>query len=260
MDLKEIKAHWEQAGRGFPTDEKIKPTSRDPYLAELERINILDFLKHFQNCLEIGSGDGGNGICYSRNVGKILLADISISLMRIARANFKAQAISNANFVIASILDIGQLFKTHFDCIISQRCIINLPTWQNQKEAIRQIHSCLCEGGIFLVSEGFQQELNNVNEERIKMGLGPCKSVEYNRFLERNEFESFIKDKFKIIEIRDYGFYLFMSRILHPLLVYPEPPKHDSHINKIAQQLAQNVHSIDFTRYSYNLFYALQKI
>ena len=40
MKLEEVRQHWENAGKDFPVDSRVTPTTRDPYLGELERKNI----------------------------------------------------------------------------------------------------------------------------------------------------------------------------------------------------------------------------
>jgi hypothetical protein len=57
----------------------------------------------------------------------------------------------------------------------------------------------------------------------------------------------------------DYGFYLLLSRVLHPLSVLPESPKHDSRVNEAAMQISRNIEIPAMQKYSYNLFYVLRK-
>lgn len=61
-------------------------------------------------------------------------------------------------------------------------------------------------------------------------------------------------------KILDNGFYPYMSRIYHPLVVEPEVPKHDSPLNKIAAPLATQNNFTEIKKYSYNLLYILYKI
>ena len=109
------------------------------------------------------------------------------------------------------------------------------------------------------MTEGFQEKLNNLNELRKMFALPEIKVVEYNENFSEPEFESFISKKFNLIEKRHYGEYLFLSRIFYPLAILPESPKHDSHLNEVALNIAKKIKIKDLEKYSYNLFYVLQK-
>lgn len=245
-------------GRFFPKNEKITPTSRDPYLAGLERENIISLLNSNFNTLEIGCGDATHTIEYSKHLNHIDGLDVSNSLIK--RAKKKAENILNITLESGSVLDVNEIYRSKvFDCIISQRCLINLPDWESQKDAIIKLQGLLVKGGLFLVTEGFDGELKNLNHLRVKNNLEPIKVVDYNKNFERKSFEIFIRKYFEILEVRNYGAYLFFSRLYHPLIVYPEKPKHDSAINRIAKELSLNVDQSKFEEYSYNIFYVLRK-
>ena len=258
MELKEIKKHWEESGKQFSKQNRITPTSRDPFLGLSEEKKIIQNLKNNWVVLEIGCGDASHTVRYAKHVKIVYALDIAESLIYIAKK--KAHHIKNIHFSIGSALNIKNLYQNKkFDCIISQRCLINLPSWQYQREVIKQSYKLLKKGGIFLITEGFQEELDNLNNVRKEVRLKIIKTVKYNKNLNQKKFESFIQPYFKILKVEDYGFYLFFSRIFHPLLVWPNQPKHDSQINEILFKLSQIINTPGFKKYSYNLFYILQK-
>jgi SAM-dependent methyltransferase len=260
MKLREIKRYWEEAGGKFPLEGRITPTSRDPYLGLLERENILPYLKKNYLALEIGCGDGSHTLHYARKVRSLIGFDISESLLKVARMRANEAQIKNIDFIVGSVLDVRRILKKYrFNCVISQRCLINLPQWSHQKDTIIQILSLMERGALFLVTEGFQDELDHLNIFRKKFGLSEIRVVEHNRNLIRKDFEKFVGRYLDIIEIHHYGFYLFLSRIFHPLAVLPDEPKHDSRLNEIAMELSRVFEVPDFEKYSYDLFYVLQK-
>ena len=69
----------------------------------------------------------------------------------------------------------------------------------------------------------------------------------------------FINEYFSVEVVIDYGLYLFLSRVYHPLVVLPDQPKHDSKLNEVAMNLANLYPKTDFDKYSYNLFYVFRK-
>lgn len=260
MKIEDIKSFWEEAGRRFMLESKITPTSRDPYLALLERGNILKYLKKNYITLEIGCGDGLNTIHYSEKVKKMYALDVAESLIKIARERSTSMAIHNTEFTVGSVLNLKKIYPSQrFHCVISQRCLINLPEWQYQQDALIQIHDLLEKGGIFLLTEGFQKELDNLNIIREKLGLKKIIVVDYNFNMAREVFEPFIKQYFDIIDIQSYGTYLFLSRVLHPVAVFPKVPKHDSKLNEAAMKVFQTAPIEELDKYSYNLFYILRK-
>ena len=261
MELQEIKQYWEEVGKVFKNRTGISPTSRDPYLAYLERKNITSFLKPEMNILEIGCGDAVHTIEYAPKVKSIIGLDISRSLLSLAKTNIKKSGLKNINLIQGSILELEKIFKNQkFDAIISQRCLINLPDWNLQKNSIEQIAKILNSKGLFLMTEGFNNGLNEINKIRLKNNLPEIKVVKYNHNFDDDKFNDFIVQTFQIEQIFDYGFYLYMSRVYHPMVVFPESPKHHSKLNETASILATERQFPDFKKYSYNLFYVLKKI
>jgi len=259
--LESIRKKWEASGRQFPKQGKVTPTSRDPYLGHLEEENILTFLKGNGAVLDLGCGDASHTVEYAKRVARIVGIDIANSLIEIARKRVISAGVNNIDFIIGSVLNIKKLFGADkFDFVISQRCLINLPEWRYQKEVILQVHSLLEADGLFILTEGFQDELDRLNEIREKIGLAEIEVVSYNKNLRRKDFEAFVSKYFNIVEVRHYGAYLFMSRVLHPLVVLPDAPKHDARLNEAAMEISRLVPMPDLEKYSYNLFYVLKKL
>jgi ubiquinone/menaquinone biosynthesis C-methylase UbiE len=260
MELDDIRRHWEEQGECFSVSEKVTPTSRDPFLGMLEELCVMKHLDPGFSVLEVGCGDALHTMKYADKVSFIHGLDVAKSLIRSARNRVETSKASNIELHVGSVLDLDDMFaRESFHCVISQRCIINLPTWELQKKAIIKIHGVLKQGGLFIVTEGFQDELDNLNAVRTAAGLSTIQVVSYNRNLLHQEFEPFIKEYFDEEAIHDYGLYLFLSRVFHPLAVCPEAPKHDSRMNEVAGQLSMIMDSREFRKYSYNLCYILRK-
>lgn len=260
MSLEQLRQHWQAAGEKLSLAERITPTSRDPFLGQLEEDYVLQYLRPDQNVLEVGCGDAAHTLAYARRVSFISGLDVADSLTKLARQRAELAEVSNVEFVTASVLDVDRIASNkRIDCVISQRCLINLPSWEHQQEAILKIHEALKLGGLFLMTEGFGEELDNLNRIRQSTGLAEIKTVSYNRNLLHHELDPFIKEYFTVEAVHDYGLYLFMSRVYHPLVVAPEQPKHDSRLNEVAGLLSSLVPAPDMKQFSYNLFYVLKK-
>lgn len=261
MNLKYIKEYWNNSAIKSKINSNIAPTSRDPYLANLERNFIISCLKKKYYCLEIGCGDALNTFYYKEKVKYLLATDNSENLLKIANKKLKKNKVKNLDFMQLSALDINESFINEFDCIISQRCIINLGTWKNQKKTIKDIHKSLKKNGSFVLTEGFSNRLENLNKLRKDYNLQSIKVAKYNNFLDEKKFEKYIKKYFKINKIYNYGTYTILSHLFHPLAIFPKNPKHDSLINKTAMQFQNNelLNSDILKKYSYNLGYELIK-
>ena len=260
MKLEEIKQHWEQSGKSFPYDSKITPTSRDPYLGQLERDNIIAHLNKKYKCLEIGCGDALHTAHYARKTQRVSAIDVAANLVDVARKRLQQEAIDNVDLDVGSVLDLEKKFPSQkFECVISQRCLINLPDWEYQKKAIKQVHQLLTDKGVFLLTEGFQDNLDNLNSVRKKFSLPEIKVVDYNLNFDLGPFEKFVQKYFEVVKKSHYGPYLFLSRVYHPLVVSPEDPKHDSKMNETAMDISKVISLPDLEKYSYNLFYVLRK-
>ncbi len=261
MDLKYIKNYWNDSAKKTKPKSLISPTSRDPYLANLERKFIISGLKRNYNCLEIGCGDALNTIFYIDKVKSILATDNSENLLNIAKNKIKINKKKNITLQNFSAIELPENLSNKFHCVISQRCIINLGNWNNQKIALKKIHASLKKNGIFLLTEGFEDRLKNLNKIRKIFNLKEIKVAKYNKFLVVKKFENYIKKYFKIKRIHNYGSYTILSHLFHPLIVHPDNPKHDSVINEISMKfdnkkiLGKNL----LEKYSYNLGYMLIK-
>ncbi|MEM7395270.1 MAG: class I SAM-dependent methyltransferase, partial [Verrucomicrobiota bacterium] len=186
--------------------------------------------------------------------------DVADTLIDLAKKRTAEAGSENTDFSVGSVLDLGRIFSGRtFDLIVSQRCLINLPTWEDQRNAMLQARDLLADDGVFVLTEGFDREMENLNRVREAMGLDLIKVVDYNEMFVNDVFDAFVDEYFETVAIGSYGLYLYLSRVFHPLQVLPDPPRHDSPINELAMKLALADNDSTCDRYSFNKFYALKK-
>ena len=260
VDIETVRQHWLEAGTNFTDNDGVTPTSRDPYLGELEEAAILRRLPPTGRVLDLGCGDGRHTVRYARAVARVVGVDYVASLLERAQARAVSERV-DIDFVEASALALEDRFpRASFDAVISQRCLINLPSWDLQQQALRQVHHVLRPEGLLLLSEGFLEPFDRLNALRQATGLHEIPVSEYNLFFSQPAFEAFVSDLFVIRAAEHYGIYLTLSRVLHPLAVAPNPPRHNGELNRLARVIAEAVgNEPDFARYSYNLFYVLER-
>ena len=260
MQLTKIKEYWNKMGATFRTDSPSTPTSRDPFLGCLEEEKIFRHLEAEMTVMEVGCGDAAHTVTYAERVKEVYAVDVAETMLERAKETIARTSRENVRFQAGSVLDLdGLLGGRKFDCVVSQRCVINLPDWEHQKQALSQIHGCLRRGGMLLLTEGFQEGLDRINVIRQDVGLSEIRTVDYNCNMRQADFEAYISKSFETIECSGYGAYLFFSRVFHPMAVLPDAPRHDSSLNKAAMKIARVLPADTFKEYSYNLFYALRK-
>jgi hypothetical protein len=69
--------------------------------------------------------------------------------------------------------------------------------------------------------------------------------VPFNVDFDEDRLWPFLREYFEVVEVRRFGLYDLVSRVVHPLLVGPSEPKYDAKINDIARQLAAELRGMD---------------
>jgi SAM-dependent methyltransferase len=127
----------------------------------------------------------------------------------------KAQSragLKNLKIVDGDILELSA-YPGRFDVIITERVLINLPSWDLQKHAIEQIWQALKPGGLYLLLENTHDANDVVNAYRERVGLPAIPIHWHNHFLHIDEFKKFIDGKFDLIERKGFNLYYFLSRV-----------------------------------------------
>ena len=250
-----IKLFWEK--RASDNAKKINSemgnTLDDVNLRKLEIKAILKYIHNNQKVLDVGCGNGYSTIDFASSK-KISIDGIDYSKQMILNArkllSYKRNKIKGkVNFFQRDILD-DNLGEEKYDVIITERCLINLDTWNKQKKALMNLHKYLKTGGYLLMIEGFKDNLNEINKIRQKYKLKPIDIVWHNLFFDKIKFEKFAKKYFKIEHIDNFGStYMLITRTLFHLL----KDNYDKDIDRLATLLP------NFGNYNYQRLYILKK-
>jgi ubiquinone/menaquinone biosynthesis C-methylase UbiE len=224
---------------------QIYSTSRDFNLRELE---ISFIAKHLVTgrVLDIGCGNGYTLLCLARKYKADFLGlDFSPNMVESARKlteKFAAELRSIPEFRVCDIRSLP-FGDDSFDSIISERCLLNLPSREDQYRTIREVHRVLRHGGVYLMVEGTEDGLSRLNQVRERLGLNAIPSAAQDNAsslkFHENEIERYLEQMFEIQVTQFFGTYYLISRVVHPLLVYPETPRFDAQINVIARKVAE---------------------
>jgi ubiquinone/menaquinone biosynthesis C-methylase UbiE len=223
----------------------IYATSRDSNLRELEIGFIRDHAKG-PDVLDIGCGNGYTLISLARTLeGNLVGLDFSENMIEGANLLLERFASGLRSRPSFSTCDVRHLPfpDSSFDTVISERLIFNLPTRADQEATIGEVHRVLRPNGQYLMVEGNEDGLRRLNVIREQVGLDPIPTADAESFsslkLKESELAEWLGTRFEIADVRFFGTYYLISRVVHPLLVHPSQPRFDAPINAIARKVAE---------------------
>ena len=236
-----IKALWEDRALnlGFSEGTVTHPDINQRFL---ENEVLLQRIPLGQRVLDVGCGNGFSTAIFSKYSAHVVGIDYSSAM--IERAKREYGHLDNVTFETQDVMNLRFPAET-FDVAISQRCLINLPTWEMQQKAIINIANVLKPGGYFFFQEGSRQGREKLNQVREMLGLGRMGSVAYNLDFDEEKIWPFIQQYFQVVEIRRFGIYDLVSRVVHPLVVSPAEPEYDAKINDVAWHISAKIAGLD---------------
>jgi ubiquinone/menaquinone biosynthesis C-methylase UbiE len=127
-----VKAFWE--GRGLDPElakELVTHPDRNQRLLEIEI--ALSYLPRGMRVLDVSCGNGFSTAIFARHASHVVGIDYAESM--IARAQRDFGHLPNVEFQLQDVLNLD-LSAANFDVVVSQRCLINLLSWEDQQQSI----------------------------------------------------------------------------------------------------------------------------
>ncbi|MBU0769510.1 MAG: class I SAM-dependent methyltransferase [Proteobacteria bacterium] len=244
MTSDKIRAFWDaRANLG------VAAGSNDFILKDLETTVFLERIKHGSSVVDIGCGNGKTLIALAQKNGcKGMGVDFSAENIKLAH-QFKKDA-ELGNEIIFKVKEIpgGLSDMDLFDYAITQRCLVNLLTKEEQKKAFCEIMSCVKPGGCYLMIEDSQQGLMSLNTLRSRLDLSPIPAPWHNLFLNEEDVAKWATDEYVLTEGPNAvaSTYYFLSRVIYAKIgekhgLKPEELKYDSEINLLAYGLPRDI-------------------
>lgn len=231
-----IKRFWKERAEA-PGVGDAEVTHADVWQRQLEIEAILKFVGRGNRVLDVGCGSGYTTKRLAPHVAEVIGIDYSDAMIQRAVGSGSGPAI----FAVKDVLELDPADFGRFDVVISERCLINLSGWAEQRRALDNIASVLRPGGRFIFIEGGQQGRHNLNLLRTTAGLEAMPTVWHNVDFNEAETLAYLERDFVLERRLPFGVYDFVARVVHPLLVAPATPVYDSRINEIASRLALHV-------------------
>ncbi len=234
----EIKQFWDEQAKAHGIASAA--TMPDQFLKDLEVKNIAKYLGPGLSVADLGCGNGYSTFHYA-SAFDIRICGLDYSDMMIQKAE-EAKEKLDEKIRLRVQFRVGDIKGTDFpassyDCVITDRCLINLVSREEQQAAIHEVHRILRTSGLYLMCEDTENGLAKLNVVRHHVGLPPISVRWHNLYLDESHILKTISGIFKLVEIVNFSsFYYLASRIVNGKIAQEQgvEPRYDSEINRVA--------------------------
>jgi SAM-dependent methyltransferase len=221
MNFEEIKKYWNSRAA---SDSTAQATTQDVYLRQIEATTLVRHISGLNGIHigDFGCGDGRTTIQVAAQCpGRTFVGlDYSDAMIANARSITLEQGNPAAAFEVHDVL---QPTKEKFDIIYTTRCLINLPSFELQSQALQNIHDALNSGGHYLMIENFIDGQNNFNQLRKQFGLSEIPVRPHNLFFDKTELLKSIRRMFSVVaEENISSLYYIVSRIVYAKICHEQ--------------------------------------
>jgi len=248
-----VKDLWENLGSSNSNGKLV--THRDVEQVNLEIYTIMKYLRGSDRVMDMGCGTGFSTAFYARACKQVIGLDYAKSMIESAKKCYKAK---NLEFHQQNVLNLGDQFS-RFSTIITTRCLINLNSWNQQKKAIENLHSRIGKGGQLILVEGSKQGREELNKLRVSVGLPKMPKVWHNIDFDEKRLLPFLKNFFRIEEIKRLGLYDVLTRVHYPLSIKPKSPKYGTAYHAAAREIYLKSVKDPYPQYSREFIMVLRK-
>ena len=244
-DVKKVAEVWDGFAKKYGTDRRT--STPDGYLVDLELRVLNKYIKDVVTLLDIGCGKGytSSELAKKRRI-QVTGVDISTELIYYANQLLDSQKRLLKGSVVfknANVLDTRftqEYGAKSYDIILTKRVIINILTWEEQKETIKKVCNLLKPGGLYLMIEATTQGHEKISQLRRKFNFSTTPVRWHNRYLDEEKLLPFLKEEFSSVYLKDFSSTYYMgSRLLQPMLLRPfgKEPDYDFFLNWIFSRL-----------------------
>jgi SAM-dependent methyltransferase len=225
--------HWNNRAATVPDD--IDVNTMDVFQREAELECLYRYLTPNWRLLEVGCGNGYSTARFRDRVAHVDAFDFSEAMILRARETYGER---NNRFFRDSVLDPEHL-EPSYDAVVCVRVLINLRSVGEQTQALRTIAGVVRKGGRVLLLEGFSDGFEGLSVLRSKVGLDPVQPASINLYTSLAELQPEIERLFEIRDTFHLGAYDYLTRVVYPLVVKPENPRHNTVFSERAAELTQ---------------------
>jgi ubiquinone/menaquinone biosynthesis C-methylase UbiE len=227
-------------------------TASDYYLRDLEIDTAASYMQNNMTIMDVGCGLGYAASKYAERFELTVHGiDYSANMINGARTLLQKNyphISSRVHFSNASVMNLP-FPDNSFDVVTSHRCLMALLSWEKQKMALREISRVIKPNGVLALMEGTFEGLERLNRTRTMSGLQPISAEGRDRLITLKFHEQVLLDYCRKYFIHKnthrFGMYYFLTRVVQPLLVSPDPPSYDHRLNAVAREIARFMPDLD---------------
>ena len=220
LDAGEIRHFWKEQALRHKTDPAASWS--DVRVIELEIDAIAARLEEGDRVLDIGCANGYSTVEYARRK-KVRIRGIDYIPEMIGNARERlaregSALLGTAEFEVGDVTALAEP-PGSWDKAIVTRVVINLPDWERQRTALREIAQVVRPGGLLLLSEATIQGWQKLNEIRGEWGLPPIPMPDFNLYLDEDQVVRELSGEFRLLELVNFAStYYVGTRLVKPLL------------------------------------------
>ena len=244
-DTAKVGAVWDEFAEKYGLDRRA--STPDACLVDLEIRTLTRYVGRGDRVLDIGAGNGYTALSLARKVA-VNVTGIDVSANMVACANQMHEVYGAAlrgvvQFKLGDILGSGFVERfgaNTFDMVLTKRTLINVLSWEEQKESIVKMATMAKPGGRCVMMEATVQGHDNINRLRARFGISRTPIRWHNNYLDEEKLLPFLKDTFEQVVFKDFSStYYVGSRVIQPLLLKPlrKEPRYDFFLNRLFSRL-----------------------
>jgi SAM-dependent methyltransferase len=215
-----IRQYWDEraatnADAATTNDLGLRRLESATLMAELARIEV----GAGSRILDVGCGDGATTLSLAKRYPQAEVRGVDFSPQMIALARSRAGA-SNVSFAEGDVRRLRDAVGgARFDLIVTNRCLINLNTAEEQYAGLAEIAASLVPGGWFIGTENFTGGQETLNATRRSAGLGEIPVRWHNLFFDEGEFRERAGRLFDSVEVIAFSStYYLVTRVVYSAL------------------------------------------
>jgi ubiquinone/menaquinone biosynthesis C-methylase UbiE len=242
-DVTKVAEVYDDFARQYKLD--CRANMPDGYLVDLEVRTLLRHIKNGGKLLDVGCGNGYTAIklAQKRNI-EIVGVDVSTEMIKYAN-QFRGEGKfkGTVEFRIGDILApdfVDSFGQNSFDTVLTKRTLINILSWEEQKDSIIKISQLLKPRGTYIIMEATVQGYENMNRLRESFGIPRTSIRWHNVYLDERILVPFLNEHFDIVRISNFAStYYIGSRVVQPLLLKPfgKEPRYEFWLNRCFARL-----------------------